>query len=256
VALIASKYPKLTLAQIKQRIITGVDPLGDTSKTTATNGRLNEFNTLEEDTTPPASVSDVMVTGLLLTQIELTWSATGDDGMTGVANTYDVRFSKTPITEENWDDATQAVGEPKPQKPGSKETFAVPGLESDSTYYFALKVIDNVGNASDLSNVVIGKTSTGTIAFSDDMEKGEGSWTATGEDNLWHLSENRANSPTHAWYYGDETKKNYDTGGATTGMLTSPVINLTTNDDVLLTFYEWSELEGSDAFDPLASNSR
>ncbi len=249
VALIAAKYPKLSLDQIRQRIITGVDPLNDPAKDTASNGRLNIFNTLEEDNTAPAPVSDVLVSGLLLTQIELTWTATGDDGTVGMANAYDVRYNTVPITPENWENATQALGEPKPQKPGSTETFLVPGLEPDTTYYFALKVLDNVGNASALSNVVIGKTSAGTIVYNDDMEQGAGEWTTLGTDDLWHLSEHRAKSPTHAWYYGDEEKRNYDTGGANNGTLTSPVIELTTNADVLLTYYEWSQLEGSEAFD-------
>lgn len=247
VALIAAKYPDLSLAQIKQRIITGVDPLSDQAKSTATNGRLNLLNILEEDTVAPAPVSDLAVTGLLLTQMELTWTATGDDGVTGTANAYDLRFSNAPITPENWEDATQANGEPKPQKPGSKETFLVPGLEPNTTYYFALRVMDNVGNASPISNVVIGKTSEGTVVFSDDMETGAGEWTTTGE--LWHLSEHRANSPTHAWYYGDEETRTYDTGAANSGTLTSPLIELTTNEDVLLSYHEWSQLEGSDAFD-------
>ncbi len=39
----------LTPVQIKQRILTGIDPLTDESKSTATNGRLNVLNTLEED---------------------------------------------------------------------------------------------------------------------------------------------------------------------------------------------------------------
>ena len=40
-------------------------------------------------------------------------------------------------------------------------------------------------------------------------------------------------------------KHNYDTGTANNGTLTSPPIELTTNADVLLTFYEWSQLESS-----------
>ncbi len=249
VALIAAKYPTLSLAQIRQRILSGVDPLSDAAKTTLTNGRLNVFNTLEEDTNPPAPVSDLTVKSLLLTQVELTWSATGDDGMSGQANGYDIRYSTTPISPENWDNAQQAIGEPKPKAPGEKESFAVSGLEPDTTYYFAMKVMDNVGNVSALSNIVIGKTSAGTIVFEDDMESGEGDWTTAGIDQLWHLSESRSNSPTHAWYYGDETKHNYDTGTGNNGTLTSPPIELTTNADVLLTFYEWSQLESSASYD-------
>ncbi len=249
VALIAAKYPTLELSQIRQRIVTGVDLLNDPGKSSISNGRLNIFNTLEEDNVAPAPVADVAVTSLLLTQVELSWTASGDDGMTGSANAYDVRFSTAPISEENWESATPALGEPKPQAPGSKETFLVPGLDPDTTYYFALKVLDNVGNASTLSNVVIGKTSAGTVVFSDDMESGAGEWEVTGTDDLWHISEHRANSATHAWYYGDEESRTYETDGANSGTLTSPPIELTTNADVLLTFHEWSELENSEAFD-------
>ena len=247
--LIAAKYSSLTPVQIRQRILTGVDPLSDASKTTVTNGRLNTLNTLEEDENPPAAVGDLAVSQSLLTQIELTWTATGDDGMNGTATSYDVRYSGTPISPDNWESATRAVGTPKPQEAGSPEEFTVTGLDPDTTYYLALKVLDNVGNESDLSNVVIGKTSAGTIVFEDDMEDGQGDWTTAGSDDLWHLSEHRSNSPTHAWYYGDETKRTYDTGGANNGFLISPPIDLTTNKDVLLTFYEWSELENSTTYD-------
>ncbi|GIV78085.1 MAG: hypothetical protein KatS3mg050_2479 [Litorilinea sp.] len=249
VALIAGKYSNLTLAQIKQRILAGVDPLTDTSKETLTNGRLNLNNALEDDNKPPAAVSDLAVTATMLTQVELSWTATGDDDKTGTANAYDVRYATSPISEDTWESATQAVGEPKPQPAGSSEKFIVSGLEPNTTYYFALKVVDNVGNASALSNVVVGKTSTGTVVFEDDVESGPGEWEVAGNDSLWHISQHRSNSPTHAWYYGDESKRNYDTGGANNGTLTSPAIELTTNQDVLLTFYEWSEVESSQAYD-------
>ncbi len=249
VALIASKYTSLELSQIRQRILTGYDPLEDTSKTTLTNGRLNVFNTLEEDTTAPAPVADLAATELLLTQVRLTWTATGDDGMTGTANAYDIRYSTSPITPETWDSATQAAGEPKPQAAGTQEEFLLSGLEPETTYYFAMQVLDNVGNVSPLSNIVIATTSAGSIVFTDDMESGEGEWVTAGTDDLWHISEHRANSPTHAWYYGDEASRSYDTGGANSGTLTSPAIELPSNDDVLLTYYEWSQLENSDTYD-------
>ncbi|MFN2202119.1 MAG: CARDB domain-containing protein [Caldilineaceae bacterium] len=248
-ALIAAQYPTLTLAQIRDRIITGVDPLSDDSKSTVTNGRLNLLNSLEDDETPPAAVNDLAATKFYMTQVELRWTATGDDGMSGHANKYDVRYSTSPLSPENWDSAQQATGEPTPGDPGDKEEFTVSGLEPGNVYYFAVRVLDNVGNASNLSNIVIGTTTPGTIVFEDDVENGEGEWQVVGEDALWHVSENRANSPTHSWYYGDEDTKTYDTGARTQGMLVSPPIALTSSEDVLLQFYEWSELEGSPTYD-------
>jgi len=248
-ALIGSAYPSLTSLQIKQRIMAGVEPLDDMSKTTLTNGRLNLLNSLEEDDTPPDAVTDLSVAAGLLTGVRLTWTATGDDGNEGVAQSYDVRYSTEPINDETFDSATQATGTPDPQPSGSSEEFLLMGLQPETTYYVALKVVDNVGNTSDLSNVVVGSTSAGTVIFEDDMEEGEGDWVAEGTDDLWHISEHRANSPTHAWYYGLEEERNYDTGTANSGTLTSPPIDLGDADDALLTFYEWSEVESSTNFD-------
>lgn len=248
-ALIASEYSSLSLLQIRQRILTGVDLLSDESKFTLTNGRLNLLNSLEDDETPPAAVNDLAATKFYMTQVELRWTATGDDGMSGQASKYDIRYATQPINPENWENAQPAQVELQPGDPGTKEEFTVSGLEPDTTYYFGLRVLDNVGNASDLSNIVIGKTTFGTIVFEDDVESGEGDWEIVGSDALWHISENRANSPTHSWYYGDEDTQDYDTGSATRGWLVSPEIALTTNEDVLLQFHEWSQLESSPTYD-------
>jgi hypothetical protein len=45
----------------------------------------------------------------------LAWTATGDDGGTGRATSYDVRYASTPITEATWAAAARAVGEPAPR---------------------------------------------------------------------------------------------------------------------------------------------
>lgn len=44
------------------------------------------------------------------TKVGLSWTATGDDGMTGRAREYDIRYIQSPIDEGNWDAAT-AVAE-------------------------------------------------------------------------------------------------------------------------------------------------
>jgi hypothetical protein len=79
----------------------------------------------------------------------------------------------------------------------------------------------------------------GTIFF-DDMESGTNGWTSTG---LWHLSTNRALSPTYSWWYGQEATGNYDTGATNSGFLTSPNIDLTGYTTATLTFQTWWEHE-------------
>ena len=61
----------------------------------------------------------------------LSWTAPGDDGATGTATTYDVRYSTSTITAGNWASATQATGEPAPSVAGSAETFTVTGLSEE-----------------------------------------------------------------------------------------------------------------------------
>jgi chitodextrinase len=88
------------------------------------------------------------------TTATLKWTATGDDGLVGTASQYDIRYSTTPLTEANWDAATLCTGEPLPKVAGGAETFVVTGLTPSTTYWFGLKVADEVPNWSDLSNVV------------------------------------------------------------------------------------------------------
>ena len=243
-ALVWAEFEGLNNAQVKQRILSGVDPLKDLSKKTLTNGRLNVFNAMEKDSTPPAAVADLSPSGVLLTKIMLAWTATGDDGFTGRSMSYDVRYDTAPISNATWDSAQRVATAPTPGESGSRETLEVPGLAPDTTYYFALRAADNVGNVSDLSNIVIARTSAGTIVFEDDLENGSGKWSIEdAEKSLWHLSGLRFNSPETAWYYGQEKKRNYDTGKANEGAITSDVIDIAGADDALLTFYEWSELQ-------------
>jgi hypothetical protein len=85
--------------------------------------------------------------------VALSFTATGDDGTSGQAALYDLRYATESITAANWDAATPATGEPLPQWAGLIETLAVEDLDPATTYYFALEVMDEAGNASGLSNV-------------------------------------------------------------------------------------------------------
>ncbi len=114
----------------------------------------------DNDTTPPAAVSDLAVSTTTVSSITLTWTAPGDDGMVGTSTSYDLRYATTTITEDNWDLATQADNEPTPQIASSTETMTVSGLEESTTYYFAIKSNDEEDNLSDLSNVANGTTLT------------------------------------------------------------------------------------------------
>lgn len=106
------------------------------------------------DTTRPAAVTNLSAAKAATTIVLLTWSAPGDDGSTGTAAGYDIRYSTSAITEANWASATQVTGEPVPGIAGSSQSMFIRGLKSFTTYYFAMKASDEVPNLSGLSNIV------------------------------------------------------------------------------------------------------
>lgn len=157
-ALVLAKNPTLTNAQVKTKILNTVDSLSSLSGKTLTGGRLNARAAVSasefSDSTVPAAVTDIAVDTTATTEnsIKLTWTATGDDGSTGTAYIYDVRYVVgSSITD--WASATQASGEPLPQSSGASETFTVTNLVAGTKYAFAMKVSDEVGGLSALSNV-------------------------------------------------------------------------------------------------------
>ena len=114
------------------------------------------------DAIPPAAVSDLSATGMSATGIQLTWTATGDDGSAGTAASYDVRMALSPIADDAaFAAATHVAGAPAPHTAGTAETFLVSGLAPATTYNFALKVADRASNVSGLSN---GASATTTSA--------------------------------------------------------------------------------------------
>jgi len=106
------------------------------------------------DTTPPAAVTDLFVAATGSSSATLTWTAPGDDGTTGTASEYDLRYSDSSdiTSESDWASATQVSGEPVPRAAGMPETLAVAVLTGKKVFHFALKAADEVPNWSGLSN--------------------------------------------------------------------------------------------------------
>ena len=63
-------------------------------------------------------------------------------------------MSGSAITAANWESATALGGLPAPAASGTAQSCVVRGLTPGATYYFALRVRDDAGNWSDVSNVV------------------------------------------------------------------------------------------------------
>lgn len=103
--------------------------------------------TIVDDVTP--SVPSLSQTGATATSLTVSWTAVGDDGDAGTASAYDLRYATTPIVSDtDFADATVVpLGVRVPQAAGTVESATLTGLTSGTTYYVALMVTDNAGNA-------------------------------------------------------------------------------------------------------------
>jgi len=86
--------------------------------------------------------------------VRLSWTAPGDDGVFGNASHYDIRYSESFITEDNWHLATRFEFAPSPGTSGQPQYFIVTDLVPATSYYFAIKSADDLYNWSPISNVV------------------------------------------------------------------------------------------------------
>lgn len=107
------------------------------------------------DNIAPSAITDLTVTGITPNAIGLRWTVSGDDNDSGTAVGYCLKYSIQGLTPDLWDSATLVISLPVPGPSGTTDSTIVTGLLEDSTYYFAIKVVDEIGNWSGLSNVVM-----------------------------------------------------------------------------------------------------
>ncbi len=127
--------------------------------------------------------------------VALAWTDPGDDGMVGTAARIDLRRSQAPITSANWDQAAVVGGVQAPGPAGTSEAFVVRGLTRGPPYYFALRVVDESGNWSGLSNVVLWDWSSDTTP-----PARPGGLAATAQGGIVHLIWTANTEPDLAGY--------------------------------------------------------
>lgn len=103
---------------------------------------------------PPAAITDlVAIPGVDNGEIDLAWTAPGDDSLTGQATLYEIRYSTQLLTIANWDSATLFGSPPVPLASGATQTVTIGALIPAQLYYVGIKTYDDVANVSALSNV-------------------------------------------------------------------------------------------------------
>ncbi|MDD5688595.1 MAG: fibronectin type III domain-containing protein [Elusimicrobia bacterium] len=146
------------------------------------------------DTTPPSNITTLVSGVATSNSVVLSWTSVGDDGNIGTATEYDIRYANVSINDSNWATATQCSGEPTPLVAGNNQSYTVQGLSAGITYYFAMKVRDEVPtNWSGISNIASRATMLpDTIVPADIKTLATGSatsnsialsWTSVGDDN-------------------------------------------------------------------------
>ncbi|MGH9869077.1 MAG: S8 family serine peptidase [Candidatus Polarisedimenticolia bacterium] len=171
-ALLKSRFPNIPAAQLKFALMSFVDlkaqlsptgppalPPGVPWRPVASGGRLNVFFSIADpDNIAPGAITDLEAPEAGSNHMILSWSATGDDGDTGTATSYQVRYATSPIDETSFEGATRATGAPNPGPSGILETMEVGGLTAATTYHFAVRALDEWGNPGPISNVVMAAT--------------------------------------------------------------------------------------------------
>lgn len=107
------------------------------------------------DDVPPAPITDLAAApGGQFGAARLTWTATGDDGSSGQALSYDLRWSANPIDPSAWPGGTTKLYTGTPVPAGGGEVYTFAGFPPGETVWFGLTAQDDGGNESALSNVV------------------------------------------------------------------------------------------------------
>ncbi len=158
-ALVRSYAPGSAVAYVRQLLLDGADRIPSMAATTVSGGRLNVAVPIRPpDAVPPAAIEDLGAVAASSNSARLTWTATGDDGDSGNAYRYDLRFALEPIDASTFDQATRFLAAPSPAPVGQPESVELTGLRSGTTYFFALKAQDAAGNRSAISNVATATT--------------------------------------------------------------------------------------------------
>ncbi len=136
------------------------------ARATDTSGNIKEVSRTVSysppDTTTPAQISDFAAGSPTQDSITLTWTAPGDDGNSGQAFDYSMRYSTSEITEANWESAIRVQNVPEPKPAGSSESFTITGLSPSTKYFFGIKAKDDSGNEAHLSNIPNATTLSGS----------------------------------------------------------------------------------------------
>ena len=132
----------------------------------------------------------------------------GDDGSTGTAQSYDIRFIAGAVLDDVvWTNAIQVAVEPTPLPAGTNQTVTVTGLAPVTEYAFAIKAADEAGQLSALSNTPTAKTTeappTSPFTFAVYSDSAANGLCSNNADHATHVARIVAANPAFVVHVGD-----------------------------------------------------
>jgi hypothetical protein len=106
---------------------------------------------LGSDSVPPASVSNLAIAAATHRAVTLRWTRPGDDGSAGTPALYDVRYAESRSPSPTSAPRRRRSASPSPTSRAQQPLFTIDGLFQGHTYWFAMRALDESGNASGLS---------------------------------------------------------------------------------------------------------
>ncbi|HKO95920.1 MAG TPA: S8 family serine peptidase [Pyrinomonadaceae bacterium] len=166
-ALICAANPSITLGRLRAGLMLGGDQLSELSPTVFGTGgvitgrRLNAAGALatavEADVTAPALPGAFQISSQQNRRLTLTWTATGDDGTSGLVSLYEIRYTDSdpglsdPV---NFQRGYTFVA-PLPAASGTLQTATIDVPFRHTSGFIGIRALDNVGNASPIAAVPV-----------------------------------------------------------------------------------------------------
>lgn len=187
--LLLTEFPEMSNEELKSRLMNTGDSVESLQGKTVSGKRLNANNAMETDNTAPGAPNDFGIKSARAGQVVVGFTATGDDHWCGDAAGYVLKVSNQPIVEGeaaegqvSFADA-QTIPTGTPGETGTLERVAIKTRLSGSEQpiYVALKVVDNIGNMSEI-RTANGVVPAAKVAFEDTVDgdsskfSAEGSW--------------------------------------------------------------------------------
>lgn len=237
--LLLSKYPDMSVQELKDRLTYGSDKVGSLSNMSRSDGRVNFAASLEQDEIAPGAPNDLGCHNVKARGCDLSWTSVGDDKWAnGAAQNIEIRVNSQPITEENFDTslAHTAAGA---AEVGDLHSWAFSVLpeEAPRSYHFAMRSLDNVGNGSEIRKTSV-QIPAAQTAFSDNFD-GQTQFQVAGNFK-------RVASAERGFVFSSATNAQEAQPG---GTLTSSEIDLSNSEGAYLKFESESSLSwGEQAF--------